>query len=154
MKEEIILTPYVGMTDFNLYSSFDDCKKKVKDLGIKYRIDIWENKGCTPEVEWKIIRLENGINLFFAKEKLFKIYVVLPFIGSLNNGIRLGMTLKECLKIDPKLFYNDDFEGFESPNGYWIEENLNTDVIETITIFIKELEDDDIFDSFSWAECK
>ena len=68
------IIPFVGVGSFLLLSS-------------------WPNKGCTPQVEWKIIHCDNHLNLFFAKDKLFKIYVDGEFPGKLPNGIYVGMSV-------------------------------------------------------------
>jgi hypothetical protein len=36
--------------------------------------------------------------------------------------------------------------------GYWIEDNLDDKTVLTISIFIPELLDEDVFDSYEWVK--
>lgn len=81
------ITPFVGVGSFLLLSSFNTVKTQLELVKCGHTIEIWPNKGCTPQVEWKIIHCDNHLNLFFAKDKLFKIYVDGEFPGKLPNGI-------------------------------------------------------------------
>lgn len=71
-------------------------------------------------------------------------------MGSLSNGISLSTTLKDALTIDASLKYNNDGEVFESHDGYWIEDDLDTGGLLSITVYIKELLDASCFDSLKW----
>lgn len=73
-------------------------------------------------------------------------------MGGLNNGISIGILIDDAKKIDSKLSYNDDNEDYESENGYWVEVNPDTQTINLISIFIKEVLDEDIFFSYEWCE--
>lgn len=92
------------------------------------------------------------MTMFFAKERLFKISFQRDYMGGLNNGISIGILIDDAKKIDSKLSYNDDNEDYESENGYWVEVNPDTQTINLISIFIKEVLDEDIFFSYEWCE--
>lgn len=147
----MIITPYHGCGSILLTADFSEVKNAMRDSGIGYTVEHWPNKGCTPEVAWDIIRANNGINLFFAEGKMFKMYFERGFEGALYNGIHIGMTIPEAINLDPKLEYCDDEEYYSSPAGYWLEESLKSGQIETITIFIPELLDDDLFFAYEWC---
>lgn len=36
------------------------------------------------------------------------------------------------------------------PKGYWLEDNINDNSVISISIFIKEAIDDDLFDKYEW----
>ena len=142
---------FEGYDNFVLKQSFQDTIGILKANNIQYKLDHWSNKGCTPEVPWDIIRT-NGISFFFAKDKMFKIYFEEGFTDSLFNGIRIGMSMEEALSIDPSLSYDEWEENYSSEKGYWLEDNLENNTVMSITVFIKELEDDDTFFSYNWCK--
>ena len=146
------IIPFVGYGEYVFSMTLDEVRQKLNKEGIRFRQEHWNNKGCTPEVAWDIIRINNTMSMFFAKNKMFKIYFESPDIWQLENGIEIKMTIEDAQKIDNSLKYNDDEEDYESPNGYWIEESLESGKIESITIFIKEVLDDEEFYSYSWTK--
>lgn len=144
------LVPFIGIGKIKLMSLLDDVKKILKDNNVNFTIEYQSNKGCNPEVPWIMLHIENSITLSFAKNKLWEIYCEGSFSGELPNGIKIGMPLDEALKIDPSLKFDDWNEEFESSEGYWIEDNLDDNTVMSITIFIKEVLDDDIFFRYEW----
>ena len=150
MNETII--PYNGFGDIDFSMSFDTVIKKLKENNVRYITEHWPNKGCSPEVAWDIIRIGNNISVFFAKNKMFKVYFENDFSGKLENGIRIGMSIKDALTIDPNLEFDEWEEEYISKSGYWLEDDPETNNIISITIFIKELEDDDKFFSYEWCK--
>ena len=147
-----VLKPFIGLDEITFKLNYDDVIAFLKNKKIDFNIEIWPNKGCFPEVAWSIIWIGKSISIFFALNKMFKIYVENDFSGTLNNGIKLKMTMEEATKIDPSLTYNDDEENYISSNGYWLEESLDSGVIESMTIFIKEIQDEEIFFSYKWCD--
>ncbi len=148
LKEKLI--PFDGLGEIKLLSSFEYVKNILKMEKINFSIAYQPNKGCNPEVPWTIIYVENSISLTFAKEKLWRITCKEKFVGSLENGIKLGMPLKEALKIDTSLIFDDWNEVYESREGYWLEDNLDNNTVLSFTIFIKEALDDDVFFKYDW----
>ena len=53
--------------------------------------------------------------------------------------------MSELEEIDKSLKYNEDDEDFVSKNGYWIEDDLDTGKICSITIFLPEVDSEDFF---------
>ena len=117
---------------------------------VQFSIEIWDNANLTNPVPWTIIRTEDSMNFFFAKDKLFKIYVDKGFEGQLSNGISIGSSMDEVRAIDPDIKFNEWEEDWNSPKGYWIEDELDNDTVATITVFIKEVIDDDLFEKYEW----
>ncbi len=148
----IEVRPYQGFEDITFDVSFDEVCNILKDNGVLFNTENWPNKGCTPEVAWDIIRIGKDISFFFAKGKMFKIYCENGFEGRLENGISLGMPLETAKTIDPSLQYDEWEETYVSSNGYWLEDDVETGDIISITVFIKELEDDDVFFKYEWCE--
>lgn len=146
------IMPYTGVDEFKLMSTLDEVRLMLKNNGVAFSQEIWPNKGYDPEVPWTIIRVKNGLSLFFAFDKLWKIVCGREFGGSLPNGITLGMLMEDALAIDPSLQYDDWEEYYSSECGYWIEDSVKTKQVETITVFVKSALDDDAFYSYEWAK--
>lgn len=144
------LIPFEGLGDIKLLSSFDEIKNYLKNNEINFSIEYQSNKGCNPEVPWTMIHIDDSITLSFAKNKLWQIFVEEKFEGLLSNGIKIGMPMNEALKIDPSLQYDDWNEDYQSEQGYWIEDNLDDNTVLSITIFIKEVMDDETFFKYEW----
>lgn len=139
-----------GLESIKLYSNYDDVVKMLKSNNIEYKCEFWPNKGCTPEIPWKILRINDSISLFFAKDKLWKIYLENNYQGSLNNGIKLGMKLDEVLSIDSSLKFDDWEEVYMSNNCYDIEDNIDDGTVMSISVFIKEMLDEELFFKYEW----
>ena len=144
------IVPFEGIGTFKLYSSIEDIKKILDDEKISYYEEIRDHKDFTPPVPWTIIHIDNMFSFSFAKDKLFEISVKGNFNGSLPNGLKVGMSMEEANKIDSKLEFNDWDEIWESPIGYWIEDEIDTKKIIVITIFIKEILNFDEFEKYNW----
>ena len=150
------IIPYVGTGIFKLDSSYEEVKAFLQENNISYEEEIWKKTGdfCP----WTVLVIckegsnpkYSAIELFFAKNRLFKICLCEDFEGTLPNGIHTGMNFNDALKIDPKLQQDEDWdEIFISPDGYIIQySNMNLDVI-IITIFIPAFGRDDFFD-YKW----
>ena len=150
------IIPYVGTGIFKLDSSYEEVKVLLQENNISYEEEIWEKTDVDPPWTVLVICKEgsnpkySAIELFFAKNRLFKICLCEDFEGTLPNGIHTGMNFNDALKIDPKLQQDEDWdEIFISPDGYIIQySNMNLDVI-IITIFIPAFGRDDFFD-YKW----
>lgn len=142
--------PFDGLDEIKLLSSLNDIKEYLKKNSLKFTVEYQSNKGCNPEVPWTILHVENSISLMFAKDKLWQIYLEEDYKGILPNGIRIGMPIDEALKIDPSLKFDDWNENFESDNGYWLEDDLTNNTVLSISVFIKEVLDDDVFYRYEW----
>lgn len=145
-----MIRPFVGVGEYMLLSSHNSIIEILNKHKITYHIEKWDNNNCTPAVQWVIIHANNNINFFFANDKLFKIYIDGKTDYSLENGIFVGISMKEAEKLDPKLQYDDCNEDWRSEDGYWIEDNIEDDSVMSISIFIKEVLDEDLFEKYEW----
>jgi len=145
------LKPFEGLEEIRLYSSLDDVKNYLDSNSIKYTSEVWSSEEETIPNPWTVLFVDGGVNLYFAgNNKLFKIYCTQGYGGALPNGISLNTTLEEAKRIDNTLEYSDDGEDYESKDGYWIEDDLDTGKLFSITIYIKEIIDNDVFDGLKW----
>ncbi len=51
------IVPFVGTDCLSLDMTYDETKQYLRNSGIKYKVDVVSNKGCTPEVPWDIMRI-------------------------------------------------------------------------------------------------
>lgn len=144
------IIPFKGYGEFLLYQTIEDTKKVIKNNGMKFTTEVWKNNECTNPVPWTIITVDGCVHLFFAQNKLFKIYLCNGCDGILPNGIAIGMNFNEALKLDPEIEYDDWEEDYQSPKGYWLENDLDFGTVMSISIFIKEALDEDLFESYNW----
>lgn len=150
MKKNKIV-PFVGYDEYNFSMTLKAVREKLKKKQIAFKQEHWDNKGSTPEVAWDIIRLDTGLSMFFAKNRMFKMYFEGSGTWELENGISTGMLLTKAKEIDDSIKFNEDEEDFESKNGYWIEEDVKSGLIASIAIFIPACLDDDFFYSYKWT---
>ena len=141
------IIPYEGTGIFKFSESYETIKSKLNELKIPYSEEIWDGTGY--EIQWTVITVEESVRLFFAKNKLFKIILQNNFKGSLPNSINLDTDIEEAQEIDETLMFNDWDEIFESDNGYWVEDNLDTKKLLSISIFIPAVERDDFYE-YNW----
>lgn len=146
-----ILIPHKGLNELTLYSCFDYVTRYLDENKISYRIDVQDNGECTVKYNWRIVVVNDSIKLFFSEGnlKLFKITVENSNEVKLPNGICVGMDIEDALKIDAKLEYNDWDEIYESGNDYYLEDSLETGLVVSINVYIKEMDLDD-FDLCQW----
>ena len=148
-NESII--PYSGTESIKLYQSTDEVKKMLASESIDYREELWSGNFETNPNPWTVITVNHVMSLFFAKNrKLFRIVLWQAYSGSLPNGIHTGMKMNEATAIDPDLRYDNWNEDYESDAGYWLEDDVESGRIISISIFIKELLDEDQFDNCDW----
>lgn len=148
---ESTIVPYEGIGEIKLYSVLSKVKQYLDDNNIKFTSEIWKAEEETIPNPWTVLKIDNSIILYFAaNDKLFKIYCTNDFKGSLTNGINLNTSIDDAKKIDNTLEYNDDGEDYESNNGYWVEDDLDNGKVLSITVFIKEILDDNEFDKLEW----
>ena len=150
------IIPYVGTGIFKLDSSYNEVKVLLHENNISYAEEIWKKTG--DYYPWTVLVIykegsnpqHSAVELFFAKNRLFKICLCEDFEGTLPNGIHTGMNFNDAWKIDPKLQRDEDWdEIFISPDGYLVEySNRNLNII-IITVFIPAFERDDFFE-YKW----
>ncbi len=142
------IVPYVGTGIFKLYADYSETIAQLQAMHIEYDEEVWKVNDTDPP--WIIINnIGDDIELFFAKDKLFKIVLLNNFKGALPNGISLNTSIDEAQKIDPNLKFDDWEEVFESSEGYLLEDYIETKAITAISIFIPELLRDDFYE-YNW----
>jgi len=147
--EEMII-PYNGTKTFEFGAKYSDIKKIIKSEHLSVKQTERSNKGCDIDWPWIILTVEDCITLVFVKDVLFEIVFENPYKGKMNNGCCLGMNMKELEKLDNSLEYNEIEEDYSSSQGYWITEDEFGN-IDSITIFVKEIEESDFF-KYEWLE--
>ena len=58
--------------------------------------------------------------------------------------------MSKAQEIDPSLVYEDFDEYYSSSLGYWIEDDVGSQKVISITIFIEALLDEDEFFNYNW----
>lgn len=136
------IIPFKGMGGINLYSTTEELQPILSGENAK-KIILNE--------EWIRYDIGKSLMLFFHKKnnKLFKICTQEEYQGSLLNGISVGTDEKEFLILDETLSYDDFEEVWESKSGYYIETDVETNKAVWISIFVKELLEED-FESCNW----
>ena len=151
MKFNETIIPYEGTESIRLYQNLDSVKQLFKAESIQYREEIWQSESETVPNPWNVLVLDGIMTLFFAKNrKLFKIVFWEGYYGKLQNGINVGMKIDEAQKIDPMLLFDEWNEDYESPSGYWVEDSTDDSNIISISVFIKEVLDEEKFDYCNW----
>lgn len=149
LKDNIV--PYEGTNTFKLGVKIDDVRHYLKTNKIHFTQSVDPNKGCKPEVPWTYIEIANSITLCFVKDILFEIVFENNYVGKLLNGACIGMNISELERVDPSLSYNDEDEDYISECGYWVEDDLDTEKISSITVFLPEVCDDNFF-NYEWVK--
>ncbi len=144
------LIPFKGVGKYQFYQTVEDTISMLQEDGDSFAIEKWPNEDASNPVPWIIIRTASGMNMFFANNRMFKIYVDGDFSGKLPNGIGIGMKMSDVVKVDSNIKYDDWEEDWQSPDGYWLEDEPLNDTVLTITIFIRELLNDELFEQYNW----
>ena len=145
------IIPYKGIEGIDLYQSISVVRQYLSAHGLKFREEVWGSSSETVPNPWTVLVLDDVMSLFFASnDKLFKIVLWKGYQGMLPNGIYPGIPLDEARTIDPLLSYDDWNEDYESPEGYWLEDDIDSKDVMSISIFIPELHDEASFDDCNW----
>ena len=150
LSEKVI--PFEGTSTFPIGKNLNEVRAFLKAASIPFNQSIDPNKGCSPEIPWTYIELMDSITLCFAQDVLFQIVFENNYEGELINGIRLGMNLSDAIRIDPSIEYNDDEEDYISAQGFWLQKDLDTNTVNSITVYVKEADTPDIFFKYEWVE--
>lgn len=149
-SEKII--PYIGIGDIKLGMNRTEIKTILKGHNIVFSEGIDSNKGCTPPIPWITIYIKDYMSLVFAEDILWEINFDEQYKGTLYNGIHIGMSMETACMIDNSITFEDFEEYWFSKNGYWLFDYADTHIIYEMSIFIKECENDDIFDKYDWIK--
>lgn len=150
MKENII--PYEGLDSFKFGDKLESIRCMLKKLNIPFNQHMDKKQSIHPELKHEIITINNSINLFFIDSILFEIGLENDFNGQLPNHISLGMDLNKAEQIDSNLKYNDDEDAYISTNGYTIIDDIQTQNINYIEIYISEVENANEFFKYKWLD--
>ncbi len=147
------LIPNVGIKDIKIGMTLKDVEDILKKKNILYEISVNKHERGD-KVPWIYIEIKDYMDFIFTKDVLWRISAFSNFKGKLSNGIKLGMKLDECKKIDKSLEFDDWDELFFSKNNYIIEDECEFNTIITIMIGIEELfdKDDELFYSYEWTK--
>ena len=146
------IMPYKGTGIFELNADYNKIIARMQAADIEYTTEFRDPKNIVAgNLPWTIITIgDNDIELFFAKDRLFRIVLLNNFKGALPNGISLAGTIEEAQKLDPMLRVYDLEDGiYESSEGYLLEDSLIEDKLLSISIFVPALLRDDFFD-YMW----
>ncbi len=144
------IIPYIGTDSFKLGDTLDCVRTflKINKVGFDQKVD--PNNGCTPDIPWTFIKIRNGITLCFVMDILFEMVLEKDYLGKLPNGGCIGMKIAEFEEIDSSLEYNDEDEDYISKQGYWVTDNIDTGEVDSITVFLPEVERNDFF-KYEWV---
>ena len=147
------IVPYEGIGCIKLGMKLEDIRMFLKENKISFDQWVDSNDGFDSEIPGICIRINKSVTLVFVKDILFEAYVENEFKGKLPNGAHIGMSMNQLEDMDPSLTYNDDDEDFISELGYWIEDEIESGTVVTISIFLPEVESSgDEFWTYKWLE--
>ena len=145
------LIPFEGTKTFKLYQNIESVKSILDENRINYSIELWDSSYETVPNPWKVIVIDNVLSLFFAKnDKLFKITAWPGYEGTLLNGVRTGISMEEAKSLDKTIEYDEWEEVYLSKEEYWLEDELDSKTVLSISVYIRELLDDNNFDYCEW----
>jgi len=127
------IIPWIGLGNIKLYETIKNIKPLIAQENVK---------GFLYDKFLIRYELEDEVYLFFnlLNGKLFKLTALKNYKGMLLNQIKIGMNIRELLKIEPSFEYEDFEEVYVSPKGIFVEINPDTEDIMWISVFIRELE--------------
>lgn len=136
------IIPWKSMGGINLYThihDFYDLISELEDSAVLLGKSLirYEIKGSV--VLW--FNLMNG--------RLFKITALENYTGKIFDKIHIGMHIDDVLKIEPSFEYDDFEEVYCSPKGIFIETDPVEHTVLWISVYVKELDDDD-FERGNW----
>lgn len=143
------IVPYKGAGNIKLYSSYSDIKNILSYSNLTWQKDIWDEASDDLSMPWTIIIIQDYMKLFFSRDKLFKIVLLQKYTGTLPNDISTGISLDKAIQLDNTLHFDDWEEIYISSQGYWLEDNLTDNTVDSISIAIKELDTPD-FENGNW----
>ena len=136
------IVPWVGLGGVKLYSHISHFYDLIANMDEKSRL-----------VTKFFIRYEikDSVELWFnlMNGKLFKITALKDYRGLLFNKIHIGMHIDEVLEKEPSFQYDDFEEVYVSANGIYIETDPIQHTVLWISVFVKEIDNDD-FERGNW----
>lgn len=95
--------------------------------------------------------LNESVDLWFnlVNGKLFKITALRNYKGKLFDKIYIGMPIEDVLNLEPTFIYDEFEEVYCSSKGIYIETDPVNETVLWISVYIKEIENDD-FQKGNW----
>jgi hypothetical protein len=146
------IVPGKSMGGFNLREHIVRYIDIIEEFGLIS--DEINRRNCRPEY-WRmggplciIYEIENTLQLTFnvCNGKLMRILGMWNYKGLLFEKIGIGMSIEEAMKLEPRIYYDDDEEEYyiEGVKGIVIsttrDKNLK-EIIDRIGVYIEELDD-------------
>ena len=142
------IIPFIGLDSFRFGDTLEKVRIRLKEDKVPFN----QCMGLKDEQEEVSIKIYDCINMFFINGILFEIALEEGFQGKLINGIFVGMNMDDANSTDTLLKYDDVEEGFISPDGYMIVDDIDTNKVCEIEIFIEEVLNDEEFYSYEWLK--
>ena len=135
------IIPYVGLGGIRLYSTLEDLADILQ----------YDAAPLILHGEWIRYDIHDCIELFFhlRNRKLFRITTLGKYEGKLFDGISVGSTEDDMLRIEPSFVYDEFEEVWETPMGAFIEMEPSTNTVRWISVYIHELDSEE-FDQADW----
>lgn len=136
------IVPFEGIGGIKLYSTRTELRELLEGEAVE--AEIINN-------DWIRYDIQNSVELFFhlKNNKLFRITTLDDYRGKLFEKIGVGTTEEELLKVEPSFGYDDFEEVWESEKGVFIEMDSETNTVRWISVYIRELDDND-FENANW----
>ena len=134
------IVPFEGFGEIKLYSTRNELRELLEKEDVES--EIINN-------DWIRYDILNSVELFFHLKniKLFRITTLDNC--KLFEKIGVGTTEKELLEVEPSFAYDDFEEVWESEKGVFIEMDAETNVVRWISVYIRELDNED-FENANW----
>lgn len=143
------IVPFEGVGDLKLYATYEETVKVLQASETYFQEENWEDYTGESGEPLKIIVVPDYMMLYFTKGKLYKISALHDYQGKLPNDVCVGMDLEKAQGLDDGLKFDEKDQMYTSTLGYIVEDNLDRHCIESIIIFIKELNTPD-FKAGNW----
>ena len=150
MSENIL--PYKGLESFKFGDKIESVRLMLKKEKISVVQCMGEKQYIHPELKNETIVIKDSIKLYFVDGILFEIGLENGFKGHLPNGICIGMDIDKAVTVDPDLEYDDDEEAFVSSKGYTIIDDVTSNLVSYIEIYVPEVENSEEFFQYDWLE--
>lgn len=137
------IIPWKSIGGIELYSTIKDVRELLENRKLV--------SGILLNNLWVRYEIKDTMYLFFhlCNGKLFKITTLKEYTGKLFGRIGVGTSETDLLKAEPSFTYDDFEEVFETQKGIFIETDPIAHVATQISVYIKELDDND-FEDANW----
>lgn len=137
------ILPWESIGDIGLYSTIKELREIIENRRLV--------SGVLLNNMWVRYEIKDTLYLFFhlGNGKLFKITALKEYKGMLFDKIGIGTYESDITKLEPSFLYDDFEEIYESEKGVFIETDPVEKTVTQISVFIKEL-DDENFEDANW----